>query len=320
MWSVGVVAYSLLVGHHPFSMAMEQVDRSKVESQVLLLVAQGRYDDQSLQWRTLCPDAKDFVSALLKVCAEARPSAMEALQHPYLQRRLELYSRVLLMRQPSLRRGARRVWHRLDGFQHLCWLAVARAVAEPELFEEVVTTAARSSRRRAAGSSAYIWNLARELCTLPDGHWLRNRAAWPEVVRLAFSYIDLDGDGLLSVKDIASHLAVGSEDPADRMDAWVAASAWATHWSQQGDASDAGIARSTCNGTPCLGNGLSPDNFHNALIAGPPKEAVMVNSSHAEVDSKARRCSSCHSSDEEFPRLGLSDAPLGTHRMKNFHG
>jgi len=320
MWSVGVVAYSLLVGHHPFSMAMEQVDRSMVESQVLRLVAQGCYDELCVQWQALSADAKDFVSALLKVCAEARPSAHEALRHPYLQRRMELYTEVLLMPEPSLKRRARRTWQLLDGFQHLCWLAVARAVAEPELFEEVLATAAQSSRRRAAGSSAYIWHLARELCTLADGRWLRYRSAWPEVLRLAFSYIDLDGDGILSVEDIASHLAVGSEDPADRMNAWVAASAWVTHWSQQGNDSDVSIASPTCRGMQCLGTGLSPDNFHSALVTGPPKEAVLVNSCHSGVDSEVRRCSSGHSSDEEFLRLGLVDAPLDIHRMKHVHG
>lgn len=309
MWSVGVVAYTLFVGHHPFSMAMEQMERSMVESQVLWLVAQGRFNEQCLQWKVLPPDAKDFISALLKVCAAARPSAKEALQHPYFQRRLERFSEVPLMWEPGLRRGAlpgaHHNWHLLDGFQHLCWLAVARAVAEPELFEEVVTTAARGSRRRAAGSHAYIWHLARELCTLPDGGFMRQRSAWPEVLRLAFSYIDLDGDGVLSVKDISSHLAVGSEDPADRMDAWVAASAWVIHWSQQGDALDVGIARPTCIGTQHHGTGLSSHSFQNALIAGPPKEAVLVNSCHAGIDTKVHRCSSGHASDKELPWLGL---------------
>jgi len=280
---MGVVAYVLLVGHNPFGAAMGQTDRGAVESQVLRSVAQGRFDTENARWRALVPDARDFIMALLKVSAHTRLAATEALRHPFLRR--------CLARCPEVQRWehdwkwrCEDGWSLLDGFQHLSWLAVARAVAEPELSREVIQAAMHGSRRSAAGSSAYLWSLARELSAAPTGCWLRCRVAWLEVLRLAFSYLDADGDGSLCVQDLASHLALGSEDPADRMNAYVAATTWVHSWARNPGHVLEGMQVGDAQWLQHAG--LSPEDFHAALLAVPPEEVGLLGSEDGRHDSQ----------------------------------
>jgi len=280
MWSMGVVAYVLLVGHNPFGVALGQTDRAAVESQVLRLVAQGRFDTESAQWRALAPDARDFIMALLRVAANTRLTAKDALQHPFLRRCLARCTEAHRWEQ-ELKFRCEDGWSLLDGFQHLSWLAVARAVAEPELSREVIQAAVYSSRRGALGSQAYLWSLARELSIAPPGCWLKCRAAWPEVLRLAFSYLDVDGDGSLCVQDLASHLALGSEDPTDRMNAYVAATTWVRSWAR-----DPGRLLEVENAHWPQHGGLSPEDFRAALLAIPPEEVGLLGSEDGRHDSE----------------------------------
>lgn len=265
MWSVGVVVYLLIVGQNPFNSAMKQRSPKAIEEEVIRLVADAQYDTSCTRWLELPPDARDFVEAMLQVNPHDRLSASDALRHPYLVRRLARCSEVAPP-EPAWRWADREdSWLRLDGFQRLAWVAVVRAVSEPELSREVVASATRAMRTsntsRGALESAYIWHLARELSASPVHIWLQGQGAWAEVLRLSFRYLDVDNDGVLSPKDLVSHLVSPGADAGAHSDAWSAAHLWVARWAKphaksQGPRS-AGLA------------GLDPTNFRSALLASP---------------------------------------------------
>lgn len=270
MWSVGVVAYVLLVGQNPFAAALvNQTDKRVVEAEVLRLVAAGSYDRTDPNWISLPDDARDFVEALLKVNPSSRLSAADALRHPFLVRRcarcLDTKWSEPAWRLPTVDNSA---WARMDGFQHLCWLAVARAVTEPELLQETVQSAVRSSRSSGAGTVSYLWHLAREISSVPTGCWLLRRGAWAEVLRLAFSYLDVNGDGVLCAKDLASH--VSTKGLEGQHQAWSAAKCWVAKWARSWDEDSSDVYPMA---------GLDPECFRTALRTMPPEVGTLLDCS-----------------------------------------
>lgn len=267
MWSAGVVTYLLLVGHNPFNAALKLPNPQQVESEVMRLAALGNYNRKSEKWLRLHSEARDFIGVLLRVKASARPSATDALQHPFVARRVakSMETSVFFHGPVSNFHEREAAWYKLDGMQHLGWLAVARAVAEPELDRQVIATALEGVRTSGNGHDqagrsgqhgygnghhaqnghahgpreAYLWELARELGTAPVSQWLQDRPAWAEVLRLAFCYMDVDGDGLLGPQDLAEHarpwqLARGQHMSAHQAaaegNAWNLASRWVARW------------------------------------------------------------------------------------------
>lgn len=297
MWSVGVVLYLLLVGHNPFNTALKQATTEAIDSEVMRLAALGNFNRRAERWLNLPQEARELVTNLLKVSPSERISASAALAHPFLARRANAPripgAPVFFQGSISALSDRERDWTRLDGFQRLGWLAVARAVTEPELDRQVVQGAMESlgyvkaqlqlrdaQRGKQPGPSAlkaaatipehntsksdvnnaapgnvsrdvsathledgYLFQLARELATTPVFQWLLDRGAWPEIVQLAFRYLDVDHDGLLGASDLATHilaegpgraanvghLVVGAEAEQDA-DLWKLASEWVLRW------------------------------------------------------------------------------------------
>ncbi|CAE7191115.1 camkv, partial [Symbiodinium sp. CCMP2456] len=192
------VLYLLLVGHNPFNQALKQPSQELQDQEVLRLVAMGNYNRRTERWLQLHPDARDLITKLLRVQPAQRSSATDALQSAFITRRAVLgrvagyggHSTAIsscMESEPSVFfrgsvapwAGRERRWARLDGFQRLAWLAMARALSEPELDRSVVQGAMegmeherqrRSSEPREAG---YLWQLARELGTAPVFQWLQ---------------------------------------------------------------------------------------------------------------------------------------------------
>ncbi|KFY31239.1 hypothetical protein V493_01279, partial [Pseudogymnoascus sp. VKM F-4281 (FW-2241)] len=80
VWAIGVITYFLLCGYTPF-------DRdSNLEEMQAILIADYRFEPPAF-WRGVSPAAKDFVSRCLTVDPSARPTAQEALAHPFLAAR-----------------------------------------------------------------------------------------------------------------------------------------------------------------------------------------------------------------------------------------
>uniref|UniRef100_A0A7S1AXY2 Non-specific serine/threonine protein kinase n=1 Tax=Noctiluca scintillans TaxID=2966 RepID=A0A7S1AXY2_NOCSC len=275
MWSVGVVAYLLLVGHNPFNEALK-LPPADQDNEVLRLAARANFNMKSEKWTRLCTEARDFVSSLLQVVPQARHSAKKALTHPFITRWLSSSNR---SEPPFTRTEAEwerreQAWDALDGFQQLGWLAVARAVSDPELEPQVRKASFEGMERETlkgdlmiAAASSYAQQLAAEMVSQPIGLWLVSRPAWSEVLRLAFGYLDVDGDGYLSPEDLAAHVVTSlleentvgvaadtTLDPAAQ--ASVMAQHWVARW-QQGLAFPAGRA----------GKGLQFQCFRSALLS-----------------------------------------------------
>lgn len=245
IWSSGVILYVLLVGHNPFQAALNKDKAKSIEQEVLRLVARGQLDDTCDKWMDVDSDAKDLICSMIQVTAQRRPAPTEALRHPYLIRSLAR-SGDRMQAEPAWRRATREdSWAQLDGFQRLGWVAVARAVGEPELVPEVVSLSLRAVRARtargAAGSpdTAYLLQLAQEISALPKSEWLQDLGAWEEVLRLAFSYLDIDGDDLLSLKDLASLVEAPSAAEAEQQ-----VHSWMSRWHV--DTGGAAFLRKSC--------------------------------------------------------------------------
>ena len=75
LWSLGVITFMLLSGTPPFG--------GNTNEQIMQAVQRGRYHFYEDTWGEVSQQARDFVSNLLKLDAAQRPTAADALQHPW---------------------------------------------------------------------------------------------------------------------------------------------------------------------------------------------------------------------------------------------
>lgn len=240
--------------------------KKTIEMKVMELVACAQFDNTSQRWLTLPEDARNIISEVLLVNPADRLSASRALKHPYLCEKLNQPTAtnsstpLLLFGQTewcTVRQGREQhqAWNKLDGFQRLSWAAVARATGESEMRHEIVASALNAMEISSDGDTAngpsYLWQLARELSARAVGMWLRDWGAWAEVLRLAFRYLDLDDDGVLSPEDLKGHLVTKVADATAEKTALSCIRGWVAKW-----------------GTFTLrqNEGLSPDSFRKALV------------------------------------------------------
>jgi len=217
MWSVGIIAYLLLVGHSPFNLALRITEPVAREGEVLRLAALGLVDSNTGTWAWLSPESRGFLMSLFKPQGTSRMSPEEAWAHKFITRHAPVAED--LMRSPSAAYPSvadkRTVWVGLDGFQRLSWLAIARAVAEPELLEGLVFRhLILGQQLGSAKQMSYVEQLAMELAGTAVPAWFHTNTAWADVLRLAFRYLDSDVDGVLGVTDLMRHV-VG--DDAEKM-------------------------------------------------------------------------------------------------------
>lgn len=77
IWSLGVITYTILSGYSPFR--AETIDDFLAEVEDTgFLVFHERY------WKTISPQAKEFISSMLNPNPEKRPTANELLNHPWI--------------------------------------------------------------------------------------------------------------------------------------------------------------------------------------------------------------------------------------------
>merc|ERR1712157_675710 len=77
MWSLGVCAYVLLCGYAPFA--------GETRDAVAKLVSKGEFEFHEASWSEVSAEAKDFVSALLRLRPSERMTAKEVLDHPWIK-------------------------------------------------------------------------------------------------------------------------------------------------------------------------------------------------------------------------------------------
>lgn len=78
MWSCGVIAFCLLAGYTPFD--------APDDGQVIQAILVGKFDFDDEMWDPISDEAKDFICNLLAYEEEERPTAEQALTHPWLQK------------------------------------------------------------------------------------------------------------------------------------------------------------------------------------------------------------------------------------------
>jgi len=76
IWSIGVITYILLCGFPPFY--------GNTDAQIFEKILKAQFDYPSPDWDNVSPDAKEFVSAILTLDAQARPTAADCLEAPWL--------------------------------------------------------------------------------------------------------------------------------------------------------------------------------------------------------------------------------------------
>jgi len=89
IWAAGVVMYILLSGTMPFA-----VDDTKSQMR-------GMYSLSSSRWVTVTTEAKDLVASLLKVNHNARLSAEQALDHPWMKKGARVDTPLKVVFEPS---------------------------------------------------------------------------------------------------------------------------------------------------------------------------------------------------------------------------
>jgi len=251
MWSVGIITYLLLVGHSPFNPALRVADPLARENEVIRLAALGRINTTTRPWACLSEEARSFVTALIQPEPGKRLSPSEAWNHPFLARLQDGYEAAANQVPAPLAPEAERCerWKRLDGFQRLCWLALARAVAEPELLE--VPGVLLFVDQQSIGSTMYLDQLAVELAVAAVPQWFQQQAAFSDVFLLAFHYLDCDSDGMLSATDLVEHV-VGE-------DAKVATEYWVGRWGEASSRAARGLDFAAfCRALAASCEGLTP--------------------------------------------------------------
>jgi calcium/calmodulin-dependent protein kinase I len=76
VWAMGVITYFLLCGYTPF-------DRDNAQ-QEMQAICSADYKFDSEYWSGVSDTAKDFVRTCFTVDIKKRPTAAEALEHPWL--------------------------------------------------------------------------------------------------------------------------------------------------------------------------------------------------------------------------------------------
>lgn len=95
IWACGVIAFLVLGGYAPFD--GDEIDDicNSIEAGEVI------FDDEPDVWDSVSYDAKEFIRYLLTYEEEARPTAFEALQHPWLTQ-IRRKSRNVFRRQSSI--------------------------------------------------------------------------------------------------------------------------------------------------------------------------------------------------------------------------
>jgi len=77
IWSCGVIAFIVLSGIPPFNGSSDQ--------EIMKRVKTGKFSFSDNCWKAISDEAKDFITQLLTMKMDKRPSAQEALKHPWIQ-------------------------------------------------------------------------------------------------------------------------------------------------------------------------------------------------------------------------------------------
>jgi calcium-dependent protein kinase len=79
LWGLGCIAFNLIMGFKPFN--------SEVSKENFQALRKGIYRTKEAMWSKVSEEAGDFIRKLLEVDPDRRPTAQEALKHPWMASR-----------------------------------------------------------------------------------------------------------------------------------------------------------------------------------------------------------------------------------------
>jgi tRNA A-37 threonylcarbamoyl transferase component Bud32 len=97
IWSIGVVAYIMLCGTHPFA------PKAQGNQNIINRIISGKFNFPSPQWDNIPKHCKDFIRRCLVLDPKARPSAAELLKHPWITSSAENISENTFTKQETER-------------------------------------------------------------------------------------------------------------------------------------------------------------------------------------------------------------------------
>lgn len=104
MWAIGVIAYACLAGRMPFDGKNDRETLELIMDSKEQVKSNELFSDEA--WEEISDDAIDFISKLLSHEQFKRPSAKEALKHPWIQRITEAQAEVAQKHDNALARQA----------------------------------------------------------------------------------------------------------------------------------------------------------------------------------------------------------------------
>lgn len=93
LWSAGVIFYILLCGYPPFN--------GPSDKDIFFAIKRGKFTFPEEEWSGISQEAKDMIKSLLQMDPKRRPSAEEALKHPWITSRLKISSNAGASIDPS---------------------------------------------------------------------------------------------------------------------------------------------------------------------------------------------------------------------------
>ncbi|WOK95170.1 CDPK-related kinase 3 isoform X1 [Canna indica] len=223
IWSVGVITYILLCGSRPFW--------ARTESGIFraVLRADPNFDDSP--WPDVSPEAKDFVKRLLNKDYRKRMTAAQSLTHPWLrdeQRQIPLDVLIfklikLYLRATPLKRAALKALSKALTEDELFYLKLQFQLLAPNKDGQIslenlqmallqnATEAMMESKvpdiLNALEPLSYRRMNFEEFCAAAiSPYQLEALDGWEQIATSAFEYFELEGNRVISVKELAQEL------------------------------------------------------------------------------------------------------------------
>jgi calcium-dependent protein kinase len=245
VWSAGVIAHQLLTGSLPFRKSTDP----KMSAQDIMKAVQTRnLEYETSNWQQVSAEGKDFVSMLLRKNPSERPTAKQALEHPWLKtmeettsqtplngsvvRRIQRYATASILKRSVLKvlveNAPKTLAEQFTALQDLFNsfdTANSGSLSLRELAEGLQRGGYRVTEQEAEQLMLTLdtdrtgtVSPAEFVAALIDWHDLqevdfRLFTAW---VNQAFDLIDADADGLVDALDVESMIG-GSAPPGHRM-------------------------------------------------------------------------------------------------------
>ena len=240
LWSCGAVMYKILTGSSPFSYPNDKLEKVPYKA-VFRRILNNKVSFEGPEWDRISSEAKDLCGKLLQKDPKKRPTAAEALEHPWLRegsdgkasaaledslvQRMQLYASYNVLKQKTLFNIARDVapddlqdlqelWDAMN-VQGIDGMDTLRMLDGLELAGYTVGEKEGSNLLRSIIGKDETLTFEQFATSVLDWKAISTSAAlWEDALKQEFRLLDADRDGTLSLEDLLQ--TVGGAEPALR--------------------------------------------------------------------------------------------------------